>query len=431
MSATRSMSLTDDRGGVRLGALSMTISRPAIGLGVILVALSMLLSAMGVLGLTMERFYRAYLFAYMWGLSICLGSLFFVMLQHCVKAGWSVVVRRIAEGIASNLTWLWIFFIPIAIGMWTDHLYEWTTIEAPEHGALPAKYLYYLTPMFWTIRAVIFHVIWALLARFFISTSIAQDATGEVSLTRRMERFAPLSMMLYAISQSFAAMDWVMSLESAWFSTMFPVYYFAASCCGAFAALILMCYRLQRSDRMTSEVTAEHYHDLGKLLFAFGIVFWSYIAFSQYMLIWYANIPEETPWYLVRQVGGWLPVSILLLVGHFAAPFLALISRHPKRMPPTLAIAAAWMLFMSVVDVYWLTMPRVPDEMIHDAATYRQFTEAVTPAEIGYGFSMLDATCLFGLAALLIGGVFWRLGSCSLIPQQDPRLHESLAFENV
>lgn len=413
----------------RLGDLAAMIWRPAAFMGGLLLAASVILAVTGILGGSWERFYRSYLFAFMFVLSISLGGLFFTVLQHCVKAGWSVVVRRLAESVAGNLTWLWIFFIPVAVGMWTDMLYDWQHVGDSADAA--SKYHYYLTPKLWLLRAAIFLAIWALIARFFVRTSIAQDATGEVSLTRRMERAAPLAMLLYGFTQSYAAMDWVMTLDSHWFSTMFPVYFFAASCCGFFATLILLSFNLQRMGRLTNEITPEHYQDMGKLLFAFGIVFWAYIAYSQYMLIWYASIPEELPFYLTRQVSGWLGVSLLLLFGHFAGPFVAIISRHPKRRSAVLALAAAWMLFMAIVDIYWLVKPDVPDELIRTAATYREFSAAVTGETVGFVPNILDLTCLLGMASLLIAGIFKKLGSCSLIPEHDPRLHESLAFENI
>lgn len=413
----------------RLGDLAAMIWRPAGFVGGLLIAASLILSFTGMLGASWERFFRSYLFAFMFVLSICLGGLFFTVLQHCVKAGWSVTVRRTAEGVAGNLVWLWVLFIPIAVGMKTGLLYDWQHYGDDPNSA--AKYHYYLTPNFWLIRAVVFLGLWALIARFFVRNSIAQDATGELNLTRRMERLAPPAMMIYGFTQSYAAMDWVMSLDSHWFSTMFPVYFFAASCCGFFATLILMCFNLQRVGRVTMEITPEHYHDLGKLLFAFGIVFWAYIAYSQYMLIWYANIPEEVPFYLTRQASGWLGVSLILLFGHFAAPFLGLISRHPKRRSALLALGATWMLCMAVIDIYWLVKPDVPEDLIRTAGTYAEFSAAATAERVGFNPNILDVCCLLGLAMLVIAGTFKRLGGCSLIPEHDPRLHEALAFENV
>lgn len=399
-----------------------------------------------------DRFLKSYLFGFIFVLSICLGALFFVMLQHAVKAGWSVAVRRIAEGVASNLQWIWILFLPIAIAVGLDktHLYHW--MHPGNDHVLLHKAVYFFWPLnpeshipaFWLIRAVLFFGIWAFLARFFVSNSIKQDSSGDPAYTKKMERFAPPAFILFALSMAFGGIDWVMSLEPHWFSTMYPVYFFAASCCGFFALNILILNFLQRNGRLTTEVTSEHYHDCGKLLFAFGIVFWAYIAFSQYMLIWYANIPEETTWYMARQMGGWGWVSLLLLFGHFLGPFLLMISRHPKRRPTALALGAAWMLFIHLVDMYWLVMPKVP-AAIGEYDSYRALADAVyqntllgkghpqfNPAlDVNYGWDIMSATCVAGLFGLVILGTAWRLSGVSLIPHRDPRLHESLAFENI
>lgn len=450
MSAPRYPISRDDR---RMGELGSKVLGFAAIIGVSALAVSLVLGALSEEG--WERFFRAYLMAFMVAISLCLGALFFIMLQHAVRAGWSVVLRRLAEGVASNLMWIWILFIPIAVAMYTGHLYEWTRIEEIDpHAAADAKYKFYLAPIPWLIRAVVFFGIWATLARFYVSQSVAQDATGDLKHTRRMERYAPLGIILYGLSQSFAVMDWVMSLEPAWFSTMFPVYFFAASCCGYFSLQILIMFFMQRNGRLLGEITVEHYQDAGKMLFAFGIVFWAYIAYSQYMLIWYADLPEETPWYMARQMGGWGAISLLLLFGHFTGPFVALISRHPKRIKGMLALGAGWMLLVHVVDVYWLTMPRVPDAIHYSAEhkmSYSQLAAAVADPDgeaaqqlqqqipdlkkpdfdVGYGWHLLDLTCLVGLTGVLAAGTAWRLGGCSLIPERDPRLHESLAFENI
>jgi hypothetical protein len=297
--------------------------------------------------------------------------------------------------------------------------------------------------------------VWAFLAWVFVGNSIAQDADGDVRRSVRLEKFGLPAIIMYFVTQGFASIDWMMSLESAWFSTMFPVYFFAASCCGYFAFQILAMYFVQRKGKLLGEITIEHYQDAGKLLFAFGIVFWAYIAYSQYMLIWYANLPEETPWYMARQIGGWGAITLLLLFGHFLGPFLVLISRHPKRRRGVLAAAATWMLLVHIIDIYWLVMPEVPKAVHYSAEhhiTYSELAAAVAdpdgPAatkmaqripgfnkdddlQTGYGWHLLDLTCLIGLGGLMIAGAAWRLSGVSLIPERDPRLHESLAFENM
>jgi hypothetical protein len=404
--------------------------------GAFLVGLALVMTAKS--DITWERFLRGYTAAFTFVLSICLGALFFTILQHLARAGWSVVVRRIAEALASNLRWIWILFIPIAIGLFKTDLYEWTHAEGDdllEHKAG------YLNTTFWMIRVVFYFAVWAGLAHFFVRNSIAQDDSGDPKLTIRMGKVAAPAMILYAITQTFAVIDWVMAIEPKWFSTMFGVYFFAASCCGFFATLVLLCYGLQRSGRVTESITPEHYQDLGKHLFAFGIVFWAYIAYSQYMLIWYGNIQEETTWFLIRQLGGWQGLTILLLVGHFLGPFLIIMSRYPKRWKSFLAAVCVWMLFIHYIDMYWLVVPAYPHALVESVTSYgeliAEFESGVIPgtnqswqAQYGLHWHIVDGACLLGLAGIVLGLTSFGVRSASLIPVRDPRLPESLAFEN-
>lgn len=394
-----------------------------VGLGIVMTAKSDTI--------TWERFLRGYTAAFCFVLSICLGALFFTILQHLARAGWSVVVRRIAEGLMSNLRWIWILFIPIAIGLFKTDLYEWKHVAGDD--LLEGKAAY-LNPTFWMIRAVFYFAVWAGLAHFFIRNSIAQDDSGDPKITIRMGKVAPLAMILYALTQSFAVIDWVMAMEPKWFSTMFGVYFFAASCCGFFAALALLCYGLQRSGRVTKSITPDHYQDIGKHLFAFGIVFWAYIAYSQYMLIWYGNIQEETTWFLIRQLGGWQGLTILLLVGHFLGPFLILMSRYPKRWKTYLAAVCVWMLFIHYIDMYWLAVPAYPAALVESVSSYRElmveFETGPWDAEYGLHWHVVDGCCLVGLSGIVLGMTALGIRSASLIPIRDPRLPESLAFEN-
>jgi hypothetical protein len=205
----------------------------------------------------------------------------------------------------------------------------------------------------------------------------------------------------------------LMSLDPRWFSTIFGVYYFAGSALGFFALLPIVVYVTQRTGRLRAFISTEHYHDLGKFAFAFT-VFWAYIAFSQFMLIWYANIPEETEWFLKRTTGQWTGMSWMLLVGHFILPFLMLISRVPKRRGGLLVLPAVWILAMHWMDIYWLSMPELP----HGAP-------GVIP------FSILDVTCLVGIGGILMGATLLRVRGVSLMPRRDPRLAESLQFEQM
>ncbi len=421
-----------------LGDLGPRIYRFGLMGGVAGLGLAVLVWTMG--DMEARRFLRGYLVGFLFVLSLCLGGLFFTMLQHLTRAGWSVVVRRVAEGLASNLKWIWILFIPVLIpvllGMHKSHPYEWT-----EPDVISATKAAYLNPTFWTIRAILYFGIWAALARYFVGRSMDQDETGDPAITSRMQAMAAPGMILYALTQSFAAIDWVMSLEPHWFSTMFGVYFFAASCCGFFAALILACMGLQRAGRVTASISTDHFHDMGKHLFAFGIAFWAYIAFSQYMLIWYANIPEETGWFASRQLGGWGFFALTLLLGHFLGPFVILISRWPKRTRGMLAAGAVWMLMMHYVDLYWITMPAVPSELVGSVETYEELVEAfhtrkVPGADLTYAqvygpqLGLTDLLCVASMGCILVGMTARALRERPLIPVRDPRLAESLTFEN-
>jgi hypothetical protein len=390
----------------RLGGLAPVAAWAAGVSGGILLAAAVLVAWIGDAG--WERFLRAYLAGFCFVLSLSLGGLFFTMLQHLTRAGWSVVVRRLAEGLAGNLRWIWVLFLPVVVGLFATDLYHWT--HAGEDPLLEHK-TPFLNATFWLIRAALYFAVWGGLAHFFVKSSVAQDATGDPGLTLRMQRVAAPGMVLYAFTQTFAVIDWLMALEPHWYSTMFGVYFFAASCCGFAASLIVLAFSLQGLGRITDSITTEHYHDLGKFLFAFGVVFWAYIAYSQYMLIWYANIPEETGWFAARQLG----------------------SRYPKRWRGLLAAAALWMLLIHYIDIYWLAMPAIPAELLASARTYPQLVaefEASYAGTYDLHWSVLDPLCALGLAGLGAAGMAVGLRRAALIPEGDPRLQESLAFEN-
>lgn len=352
-----------------------------------------------------RRLFFSWLLSLSYFLSLSLGALFFVLLQHLTRAGWSVVIRRIAEGLAGNFLLLALLAVPLLLGL--DRLYPWARGEGVAHAAGKGAYL---SAPFFIGRILVYFLLWGALGRFFLSTSVRQDETGEPGLTLRMQRVAAPGMIALAVTTTFAAFDLLMSLDPAWSSTIFGVYFFSGCMVGFFALLPVLVFLLRRTGRLTSSVTMEHYHDMGKLLFAF-VVFWAYIAFSQYMLLWYANVPEETIWYARRQADGWGWVGLVLLFGHFVGPFLFLLSRFPKRREELLVSAGVWMLAMHAMDLYWLIMPEMGPG-------------SVAPR-------MVDVACLVGTGGLFLAGTARALRSCNLVPRGDPRLSESLAFENA
>ncbi len=396
---------------VHEGALSGH-ARMLLAAGVLLLVASLLI------GYTTDRvrFLHAYLTAYVWGLGIVLGALLFVMIQHLTRAGWSVVVRRIAEHVAGTMWLMALLFVPIAVG---DHdlYHHWVDMDAhPEDLVLQGKKPY-LNVGFWFLRAGIYFAIWISLAMFFKRASLAQDKSGDARLTLRMARVAAPCTLLLALTATFASIDWIMSLDPHWFSTIFGVCYIAGGLMALMALLALLCMFLGRQGYLKEAVTTEHYHDMGKLMFAF-MVFWAYTNFSQYILIWYANLPEETGFFAHRTEGNWRWMGTLLLVGHFFVPFVFLMSRHIKRNRYTLALAAIFMLGMHWIDMLFLVMPNWhPTGEGHHAP--------------GYHWHFLDFTCLFGIAALIVGATLTTLRRTPLVPERDPRLAESLHFHNV
>jgi len=359
----------------------------------------------------LEYFLHSYLVAYCYFLSISLGALFFVALQHATRAGWSVTVRRLAEILAANMPVLTLLFLPIlaSVLLGNPKLFVWNDASAVEADPLLQHKAVYLNAEFFAARAVFYFLVWGWSARFFLLKSTEQDESADPRLTQRMESASPAVLLLLALTVTFAAFDWLMSLEPAWFSTIFGLYYFSGAALGFTAAVILLAMWLQRRGEIGEEITVEHYHDLGKFLLTF-VIFWGYIAFSQYMLIWYANIPEETVWYMTRQTGGWAWVSVVLLFGHLLIPFFGLIGRWAKRWKVSLGFWAAWLLVMHWIDIYWLVMP------------------AYSPEKPPFG--LIDIACTVGIGGMYLAALMWTAGQRSLVPLGDPRLKESRDFEN-
>ena len=396
---------------------------------------------------------HSYLTSFMFYLSIALGGLFFVMLQHLVRAGWSVTVRRIAEGFMKNLIWMVLLFIPIFLNIgsifaWADHGDHGkekvsTAIEKKDEVAHAggseelhtgridkvtdhklAHHLHhvldhkkkYLSPGFFKIRAAIYFIVWVVLALIMFKRSTAQDEHGDAQSTVTSGKIAAGAMPLFALTVTFAAFDWMMSLDYAWFSTIFGVIYFASGFIGIMASMIIAIFILQKRGYMKGAVNKEHFHDMGKFMFAF-IIFWAYTSFSQFILIRYPSIPEETVWYMHRWITpegeGWSKWSIALVFLHFILPFILLLSRHVKRNTVTCTLMAVWMLVASYVQFYWIIMPTL------------EFPLKTLPQ-----FGLNDILIVVGMGLFFIGGFIFNLKNVNLIPVKDPRLDEALNFTN-
>jgi hypothetical protein len=355
-----------------------------------------------------ERFFASWLVAFTFFLSIALGCLYFVLIHTAVQGAWGVVVRRVAENAAATLPVFALLFLPLALGL--QYLYPWSHPETVSADALLRWKTPYLNEGFFYARAAVYFVVWSATALWVRRLSCRQDEAPDADAAARLRRWSGPLLIPLALTHTFAAVDWLMSLDPKWYSTIFGVYVFSGALVGGFAFLGLMAVAMRRAGLLPGVFSAEHFHDLGKLLFAFT-VFWAYIGFSQYFLIWYGNMPEETVWFFHRLQGPWEAASALLALGHFAVPFFFLLPRGVKRNPAALAAAAVWMLLMHLLDVYWMVVPSVEGH--------------------GAGFGVLDLATLLAVGGVFAGAFGWRLRQSPLVPVGDPRLPESLAFENV
>lgn len=356
------------------------------------------------------RFAHAYLLALSFCLTISLGALFFVILQHLTNARWSVTVRRIAEILTLPLPILGLLFAPVLVSLLfgSSHLYEWNDVSLVETDELIRHKSGFLNAPFFAIRCIAYFSVWSLLVRFYCKKSLALDE-GDLSALTRMRQYSGPAMIAFALTLNFAAFDLLMSLDAHWFSTIFGVYLFGGCVVAFFAALPLLTMFLQSRGLLREEVTVEHYHDLGKLLFGF-VFFWGYIAFSQYLLIWYANIPEETFWFAERQTHGWQWVSLLLIFGHFFLPFLGLMSKSSRRHRKTLTGWCVFLLLMHLADLYWLIMPSVAEKNASPQVT--------------------DVLCVVGVCLLWAAFTLRSILNTRLLNTGDPNLQRSIAFHN-
>ena len=386
---------------------------------------------------TGKHFAFSYLVGFMGALGICLGALAFVMIQHIVRAGWSVVLRRVAENIASALPVMLILFIPVLLNF-HEIYHHWVGADLTKDSVLEGKSAW-LNPTAFKVRVGIYFAIWIGLALFFRGKSIKQDETGDPAINLTLSRLAAPSLLLFALSLTFAAFDWIMSIDPHWFSTIFGVAYFAGAYMAFFAFLTLLTRWLLKVGYLQGAVTTEHFHDIGKLMFAF-MVFWTYTNFSQYMLIWYANLPEETHWFAVRAHNGWGAIGTILVFGHFFLPFAFLMSRHVKRNPVGLAIGAILLLVIHCIDMQFLILPNVGHGAEHAGEHAGEHGEAA--AATGHGFAhdlgeytkqidWADFGCFLGFLAIVAGVAIFNIRRTNLVPLRDPRLAESLHFQNI
>ena len=355
-----------------------------------------------------KQFWFSWLVSFLFFLSLALGGLFFVLIQYASQGGWGIVVRRIGETVFATIPVMAALFIPVMLGL--HDLYEWSHHDAVEHDALLRWKAPFLNVPFFLTRAGLYFLVWSFIAVMYYRGSRSQDVSGDPAVSARLRRLAGPSLIVLAVTTTFASIDWIMSLTPHWYSTIFGVYFFAGSFVGFIALLSVVAVAMRSAGLLDTIVSADHLHDVGKFLFAFT-AFWAYIAFSQFFLMWYANLPEETIWYKARLEGSWKMVSVFLMAGHFGAPFLYLMGRAVKRKGSTLALGGAWLLAMHFLDLYWQVMPTLHPEGIRP--------------------SVLDVAAFVAVGGCFVATTSWLMRRQALVPIRDPRLAESLAFENL
>ncbi|HET6414456.1 MAG TPA: hypothetical protein VFG53_20575 [Anaeromyxobacter sp.] len=385
------------QGGRRLALLSALSG----GAGLVVLAL-------GGLAFDGRRALYAYLVAFTYWLGIAVGALILLSAFHASNARWPVVLRRFVEHVPAVIPLFVVLFLPILFGR--HELFPWTLPESLE-GELRHLVEHkrpYLNLPFFVVRAAFYFASWVGVAELLRRWSLRQDASGGITLTRWQRRLGAGSLPLLALTLSFAAFDWIMSVDPRFYSTIFGVYWFSGSFLATFAVVIIAAALTQKDPtQFGSQMSAEHFHSLGKFLLAFT-AFWAYIAFSQLLLIWIANVPEEVPWLALRIQGGWLYVGLFLVVFQFLVPFFLLLSRDLKRNPRTLAWVSGWVLLAHFVDMYWLVMPHL------DRAGPRP--------------SLFDLAAFVGVGGVTVAFALLRMRGWAAVPVKDPYLPESLRY---
>lgn len=348
-----------------------------------------------------------YLLSYTFLISIAVGALFLVALEYVTNADWSVPFRRIVEIFAGLIPYLAILVIPLLFSM--HDIYHWTHEDVVAQDEILQGKSAYLNIPFFITRVFVMIGIWYLFYFILSRNSIKQDSTGDQALTKINIRLSAVFIPVFAVTISITAFDWLMSVNPHWFSTIFGVYYFSGTVIAVLAALTIAVVLLKEKGYLHSRLTGDHLYSLGALMFAF-LVFWAYIAFCQYLLIWYADLPEETMWYLQKWTGNWKIFSLLLIIIHFVVPFIALLSHPAKMNPKRLIFVSVWLLFAHLYDLYWMVMPEMPG------------------LENGYIFSWIDFVFPVAAVGFVIIVFNMKANKENLIPIGDPKLKRGLDF---
>lgn len=350
------------------------------------------------------QFFRSYLYGYVYWVGLGIGSLGILMIYHLTGGGWGVAIRRLLEAGAGTLPLMAALFVPLLFGL--HDIYEWTDADTMMASEVLRLKMPYLNVPFFIARAVVYFAAWLSLVFFLTRWSGEQDRTGDPRFAVSMRKLSGAGIVLLAFTVTFAVFDWVMSLDPHWVSTIFGMLFLGGQSLGAMAFMIAVAYLLSRRPEFARVLAPTILNDLGNLLLAFVMV-WAYLSFSQLLIIWAGNLPEEIPWYLHRIAGGWNLIAVALAVFYFAVPFFVLLSRQNKRQHRRLAAIAVTIVVARLLDLFFLIMP----EFYKD----------------GLSVHWLDVAAVAGIGGLWITMFLWRLGGRPLLAPNDPELAPALA----
>ena len=371
--------------------------------GMIAGVLGVVLAVAGFFMSGADRFFEAYLVAYTFWMGVVLGCMALLMVQYLSGGVWGIVLRRPFEAAVRTLPIMTVLFLPIVLGM--HSLYEWSHegITATD-PVIASKELYLNTPFF-LIRQVIYFAIWNVIGFLLTKWSAEHDRTGEPALLGKLANLSGAGLVLYFLTMTFAMVDWTMSVNPHWFSTIWGLLYIGGQGLSAFAFGIVVLVMLAQVAPLNRVLTSHHFHDLGKFLFAF-LMLWAYLSFSQFLIIWSANIPEEIPHYLNRWENSWKFLSIFIIVGHFMVPYALLLSRDLKRNSRKLRLIATWILAARLADYWWHVAPELHKD--------------------GMALTLLDVALPLAIGGVFISLFVSQLGGRSLLPVNDPDLDKAL-----
>jgi hypothetical protein len=336
-------------------------------------------------------------------MGLVLGSLALLMVQHLSGGAWGVVIRRTLEAVVRTLPIMALLYIPILFGL--HDLYHWAHPEVAQNDPVIREKTLYLNQTFFIARQVFYFAVWGVMGWYLTKWSADQDRTGDPALVRKFSILSGAGLVIYSLTVTFAMIDWTMSVNPHWFSTIWGMLYAGGQGLSAFAFGIIVLLMLAQTAPLNKVLTNHHFHDLGKLLFAF-LMLWAYLSFSQFLIIWSANLPEEIPHYLDRWENSWKYLSVFIVVGHFMLPYALLLSRDLKRNMGKLRIIATWILFARLADYYWHIAPELQKG--------------------GLSISLLDVGLPLALGGIFITLFVSNLGGRSLLPVNDPDLDKAL-----